>query len=164
VPPTYRERLRIEGFALAVCGLAGTVILLAFAREEATAGPLSSVIQLAIVAVLLLTVAPIFAHRWMHRAVELGSRGEGSAGEPTPLWQLPFIVAGLTVAFGLAVGWDAGLRVTGGCLLVGLAQAGLLERVVAREERRREVRFLRVPGSSLFTGTKLGTVPWPPHS
>ena len=51
--------------------------------------------------------------------------------------------------------WDAGLRVTGGCMLVGLAQAVLLERLVAADERRRGRRYVRMPGSSLL-GTKLG--------
>ena len=161
--PTYRERLRIEGLTLAACGLAGIALLLATAREEATSGPLSTAVQLVLVAALMVTVAPAFTRRWMAEAVDLGPDGAQSAGEPTPLWQLPLIVAGLTLAFGLTVGWDAGLRVTGGCLLVGLAQGVLLERIVAREERRRGSRFLRVPGSSLFTGTKLGSVAWPPR-
>lgn len=164
MPPTYRERLRLEGLALAACGLAGTAALLVLVPDEATVGPLTTAVQLAVVAVLMTTVAPIFARRWMEQAVELDPDGQGAAGEPTPLWQLPLIVAGLALAFGLAVGWEAGLRVTGGCLVVGLAQGVLLERLVAREERRRDVRFLRVPGSSLFTGTKLGTVPWPPRT
>ena len=62
--------------------------------------------------------------------------GQVGTGEPTPLWQLPVIVAGLTGLAGGLAGWDAGVRVTGGCLLVGLAQAVLLERLVAARERR----------------------------
>ena len=81
---------------------------------------------------------------------------EPGTGEPTPPWQLALIVAALTLGFGFLAGWDAGLRIGGGCVVVGLAQAVLFERIVAREERRRGARFERVPGSSLFTGTKLG--------
>ena len=53
--------------------------------------------------------------------------GEELTGEPTPLWKPPLVLIVLASAFvvpgelGLgAVGWDAGLRITGGCLLVGL--------------------------------------------
>lgn len=45
---------------------------------------------------------------------------------------------------------------TGGCLLVGLAQAVLLERVVAARERREDMRFVRLPGSRIVRGTRLG--------
>jgi len=88
------------------------------------------------------------------------------AEEPTPLWQLPLIVAGLSAAVALPrwtdlpgsrlAGYDAALRVTAGCLLVGLAQAVLLERVVARAEARHGWRYVRIPGSRLVRGTRLG--------
>jgi hypothetical protein len=101
----------------------------------------------------------------MDRAEELRAGEEGS-GEPTPLWMMPPIVAGLAAAFVLlpetglpasgAAGWDAGLRVTGGCLIVGLAQALGLERTVAADEARRGRHYLRVKGSRLLGGTKLG--------
>ena len=53
--------------------------------------------------------------------------------------------------------WDAGLRVTAGsaCWL-GLTQAGLMAPLVAREERRSGRRFVRLPGSRLGRGTRLG--------
>ena len=152
---TYRQRLRREGAALAGCGAVTAAILL-LATEEALDGPASTVIQLALVALLLAVAAPLTTRRALAAAVPLAEPG---AGEPTPLWQLPLIAAGLTVAFGVPVGWDAGLRVAGGCVLVGLAQAVLIERLVAAEERRSGRRFFRVPGSSLFTGTKLGSPP-----
>ena len=44
-------------------------------------------------------------------------------------------------------------------MIVGLAQAVLFERMVAREKARGSGRFFRLPGSSLFTGTKLGRAP-----
>jgi len=89
-------------------------------------------------------------------ALEAGALG---TGEPTPLWQLLLIVGALTLTFGFVVGWDAALRIGGGCVLVGVAQALLFGWLVAREEARDRRRFYRVAGSSLFTGTKLGTVP-----
>lgn len=154
--PAYRDRLRLEGLTLAGCGAAGAVVLLGF-MDEATAGPASTILQLAAVAVLMAVAGPLAIRRAMAaaRPVDPGA----SAGEPTPLWQLPLIVAGLTLAVGLPAGWDAGLRVAGGCVIVGLAQAVLIERLVAAEERRGGGRFVRVPGSSLFTGTKLGRLP-----
>ena len=67
-------------------------------------------------------------------------------------------MAGLTLAFGFGAGWAAGLRIGGGCVVVGLAQAVLFERLVAARERRVRRSFVRVAGSSLFTGTKLGVL------
>lgn len=124
--------------------------------DAATRAPLSTVVQLAAVALLMATLGARSVRRSMQRAAAVGEPG---GGEPTPLWQLPLIVAALTLAFGFAVGWDAGLRIGGGCLIVGLAQAVLFEQMVAREEARGGGRFFRRPGSSLFTGTKLGRVP-----
>jgi hypothetical protein len=101
----------------------------------------------------------------MDRAEELPPGEEGD-GEPTPLWMLPPIMAGLAAVFVLlprtglpassAAGWDAALRVTGGCVLVGTAQAVLFERTVAKDEERRGRRYVRIPGSRLLGGTKLG--------
>jgi hypothetical protein len=87
------------------------------------------------------------------------------SGEPTPLWQLPLIVAGLAATFvGLQevndrAGWDAALRITGGCTLVGLAQALVLERIVAADEERQGRVYFRRPGSRILRGTKLGFRP-----
>jgi hypothetical protein len=53
-------------------------------------------------------------------------------------------------------GWDAGLRITAGCMIVGLAQGLRFERIVAKDERERGRRYLRVKGSHLLSGTKLG--------
>ena len=81
-----------------------------------------------------------------------------SRGEPTPLWHIIAIVVGLTLIAGLVAGWDAGLRVTAGCALVGLTQAGLLAALVRRDERTRERTYYRVRGSRILRGTRLGYV------
>lgn len=151
--PSYRERLTLEGSVLAASGLAGSVALLAFvpdARENAG----STIGQLAFVLVVCAALGSNLARRWTERAEPAA---QGVSGDPTPLWQLPLITAGLALAVSLPTGsWDAGLRVTGGCLLVGLTQAVLMARLVGRDERRRGRRYVRLPGSSLFTGTRLG--------
>lgn len=155
-PPGYRDRLRVEGATLAACGALGSVVLLV-ATAQAVRGPWSTIGQLAVVAILLAVLGPWATRRAMHAAQPIGpDAAAAGTGEPTPLWQLPVIVAVLSIPFGLLVGWDAALRVTGGCVLVGLTQALLLERLVAARERREGVRFVRMPGSRILVGTKLG--------
>lgn len=159
VPPTYRERLRIEGVTLAGFGALDCVLLLAL-TSQARRWPLSTVGQLAIVAVLVGWLGPRSVRRAVQRAGVLEPGKEGS-GEPTPLWQLPLIVAGLTLLVGLPAGWDAGLRIGGGCVIVGLGQAVLMERVMAAEEARRGRRYVRIKGSRILRGTRLGWTPRP---
>jgi hypothetical protein len=123
------------------------------------------VLQLAALLLLLGTFGSRMVRRWMHDAEELAPGGEGS-GEPTPLWMLPPIVAGLAAVFVLlpetglpasgAAGWDAGLRVTAGSAMVGLAQALLFEHLVAAGEQSDGRRYVRIKGSRLLGGTKLG--------
>ncbi len=158
--PSYRARLRIEGSALAVCGLLGSLALL-LVDDRTTDDPLSTGLQLAVVVALLAWFGP----RSVHKAVaQARSASEiEPTGEPTPLWHLPLVVAGLGTPFLLLGAWDAGLRVTGGCLLVGLAQAVLLERVVARHERAEQRIYVRAPGSRLLRGTRLAWAPAQPH-
>lgn len=158
-PPTYRQRLRLEGATLAAWGAISAVAVLALA-DGAGDNSASTVIQLGVVAALMATIGVWSVNRSMERATELDP-GRGGTGEPTPLWQLPLIVAALTLAFGFGVGWDAALRIGGGCVIVGLAQAVLFERLVAVREARSSTQFHRVVGSSLLTGTKLGAVPRP---
>ena len=164
MPPTYRERLRAEGLTLAACGAAGSIGLLTFKTEQATRWPWNTIGQLAVVAGLLGWLGPRAVRKSMAGAHELTAGREGS-GEPTPLWQMPVIVAGLTAslvaleAVNSRAGWDAGLRITGGCTLVGLAQALLLERLVAADEAERGRTYVRFKGSRLGRGTKLGFVP-----
>ncbi len=155
--PGYRARLRLEGAALAACGALSAIIVLVFA-DGATDQPLSTILQLLAVAALMATLGTRSVRRSLAAARPIDPAQPGT-GEPTPVWQLALIVAGLTVAFGFGAGWDAGLRIGGGCIVVGLAQALLFERIVAREEAHRGLRFHRVAGSSLFTGTRLGTAP-----
>jgi hypothetical protein len=166
-PPSYRERLRTEGLALAACGALASVAMVVFVPQSRR-WPLNTVAQLAVVAALLEGFGTRKVRRWMHDADELEPGEEGS-GEPTPLWMLPPIVASLAAVFVLLpetglpasdrAGWDAALRITGGCTLVGLVQALRYGGIVAKEESRSGRRFIRVKGSHLWSGTKLGWVP-----
>ena len=164
--PSYRERLRVEGLALAACGVAASGALVAFVPESRR-WPLNTVAQLAVVAALLEGIGTRKTRRWMDEAEEL-TPGEEGSGEPTPLWMLPPIMISLAAFFVLLpetglpgsdrAGWDAGLRITAGCAVVGLFQGVRWAGVVATEERERGRRYLRVKGSHLWSGTKLGWV------
>src|SRR4051812_39664605 len=164
MPPSYRERLRVEGFSLAACGAAGSIALVAFVPASRR-WPLNTLAQLAAVAVLLEALGTRQVRRSLAAAHAIAPGEEGS-GEPTPLWMLPPIVAGLAALLVLLpetglpasdrAGWDAALRITGGCTLVGLAQALRFTRVVEEDERKRGRRYLRVKGSHLWSGTTLG--------
>lgn len=155
VPPalTYRRRLRTEGLALAASGAVGSIVLV-LADDRTTGNAASTLAQLAVVVVLLATLGP----RSVRRAIA-GAHPDGdpvrATGEPTPLWQLPLVVATLATPFVLAGSWDAGLRVTAGCALVGLAQATLLAGLVAADERRTGRAYARAPGSRILRGTRL---------
>ena len=159
--PTYRERLRLEGGVLAVAGaLASAVLLAAVPRSSERAG--STIGQLVLVLALLVVLGPRSIGRSVVGARPLRS-GEAPTGEPTALWKPPLVLLALTAVFVVpgelgvgAAGWDGGLRITGGCLLVGLAQALLLERVVAADEARTGRSYVRLPGWSPIRGTKLG--------
>ena len=153
--PSYRERLTVEGGVLAASGLVGSAVLVAFVDQSRDA-PRSTVVQLVVVAALCIVLGPFFAKRWMQRAQPIDHTEAG--GEPTPLWQLPLITGGLALVVALPPPhlWDAALRVTGGCLLVGLMQAGVMAGLVAADERRRGRRYVRLPGSRILRGTKLG--------
>jgi hypothetical protein len=162
MPPSYRERLRVEGLALAALGAVGSAALVAFVPESRRRPP-STIGQLIALAVLLEWLGTRSVRRSIDEARELDEPG---TGEPTPLWMLPPIVAGLAAAFialpetGLPfsdlAGADAGLRITGGCVVVGLAQGLRWERLVADAERTSGRRYFRVAGSHLWSGTKLG--------
>jgi hypothetical protein len=156
-PWTYRARLRREGSVLAACGAIGSAFLL-LAVEAARENPWSSVVQLAILAAALAVLGPRAVRRWSAQALPVPAGAPGS-GEPTPLWQLPLICAGLALLVGAPTGaWDAALRVTAGCVIVGLTQAVLLDRVAAREERRLGGSLVRIAGSRLLKGTKLAVL------
>jgi hypothetical protein len=154
VPPTYRQRLRIEGLALALSGAIGTIGLLALSAE-AKRDPLNTGGQLAVVALLLAWLGPRSV-RHAVTASEPHSQRDLGSGEPTQVWLLPLIVVALAAAAGLLFGWDAAVRVTGGCVLVGITQSLVLERMVAAEERETGRRYFRTAGSRILRGTRLG--------
>lgn len=150
---TYRARLRTEGFALAACGAVGSLALL-LADARTTQDPQSTVGQLGLVLVLLVVLGPLFVRRAL-----AGSRPDVAAttltGEPTPLWHLPLVVVALAAPLVALGAWDAGLRVTGGCVFVGVAQALLLARIVRADERATGRTYVRAPGSRIVRGTRL---------
>jgi len=112
--PSYRERLTLEGGLLAASGLVGSAALLAFV-EGSRENPLSTGGQLAFVAGLCAWLGPRSARRWTDRAESIGEdEASRVSGDPTPLWQLPAITAGLSAGVALLPPhmWDAALRVT----------------------------------------------------
>src|SRR4051794_37556656 len=153
-PPSYRERLRTEGFALAAIGAGSSAALIAFVPESRR-WPLNTIGQLVVVVGLLEGLGTRKIRRWLRDADEIPPGQEGS-GEPTPLWMLPPIVASLAAVFVLLpetglpgsekAGWDAGLRITGGCMLVGLAQGIRWAGIVGSDEANTKRRYLRVKG------------------
>jgi hypothetical protein len=161
IPPTYRERLRIEGLVLAGAGALACAVLLA-GIPEASERVSSTIGQLVFVALLLAVLAPLITRRSIADAQPVQA-GEPVTGNPTALWKPPLVVLVLMAVFVVpgelgvtAVGWDAGLRIAGGCVLVGLAQALLIERIVAADEKRTGRSYVRVGGWSVTRGTKLG--------
>ncbi len=156
IAPAYRSRLQLEGAVLAACGVIGTVVLLA-AASGSTQDPASTAIQEVIVAVLLLCFGPRGVRRSIAQSGPLDGDAVGS-GEPTPLWHIAAIVVALTLIAGLVAGWDAGLRVTIGCTLVGLTQAILLATLVSADEHTTQRTYYRVKGSRILRGTRLGYV------
>jgi hypothetical protein len=169
--PTYRERLRVEGLTLAAAGVAGSALLLA-TQEQAKRATQSTAIQLGMLAAGLTLLGPRSTAKALDNADRIWLRRIGD-GEPTPLWHVPIpmiagtifvakIVKPLNRKLGLprrlarAAGWDAGLRVTAGAAMLGLYQALVIERQVARAEAARHRTYYRRPGSRLGSGTVLG--------
>ncbi len=160
-PPTYRRRLRLEGTVLAAAGALASAALLAFA-DEATERAASTALQIAFVAAVLAVAGPFYVRRWLAAAQPIAPDAQ-LTGQPTALWKPPLVVVVLTALFVVpgelgvgAVGWDAGLRITLGCMLVGLVQALLVERLVASDEARNGRSYIRIPGSRATSGTNLG--------
>jgi len=160
-PPTYRERLRVEGGVLAASGALASALLLVFVSESGDRAG-STIGQIVFVAIVLAVLGPLSVRRWLAAARSVAPSAE-LTGQPTPLWMPPLVVVVLVGVFVVpgevgvgAVGWDAGLRITLGCLLVGLTQALLLAPIVAADEARNGRRYLRLPGSRAIGGTKLG--------
>ena len=160
-PPSYRERLRLEGAVLAGAGAVASAVLIA-GVDAARSRSESTMAQIAGLVVLVAVLGPLAVRRWIARAQPV-AEGEELTGEPTALWLPVLVLVALVALFvvpgelGLgAAGWDAGLRITLGCLVVGLAQAVLIERLVAADEARTGRRYVRLPGSRALGGTKLG--------
>ena len=146
---------------LAASGALASVLLLTLVAE-ATERAASTALQIAFVAVLLAIAGPLYVRRWLAAAQPVAD-GAGLTGQPTALWKPPLVVVVLTALFVMpgelgigAVGWDAGLRITLGCTLVGLAQALLVERLVASDEARQGRSYVRLSGSRATSGTNLG--------
>jgi hypothetical protein len=156
-PPAYRARLRLEGIVLVACGAIGTIVLLV-ASSKSTQNLGSAGIQWLVVAALLLWFGPRGVRRSVGKSDELHADAIGS-GEPTPLWHIAAIVIVLTLIAGLALGWNGGLRVTVGCMLVGATQALILAPMVNSNERTTRRTYYRVKGSRILRGTRLGYVP-----
>ncbi|MEA2143488.1 MAG: hypothetical protein QOI64_1918 [Solirubrobacteraceae bacterium] len=160
-PPTYRQRLRLEGTMLAASGGLAGVLLLAFV-DEASERAASTALQISFVAAVLAVAGPFYVRRWLSAAQPVAPGAE-LTGQPTALWKPPLVVMVLIALFVVpgelgigAVGWDAGLRIALACMLVGLAQALLVERLVASDEARHGRRYIRLPGSRATSGTNLG--------
>src|SRR3954453_13682151 len=161
--PTYRERLRTEGASLAACGAAGSVGLWCLAPSSRR-WPYNTLGQLAVTSALTHHFGTRSVRKSMDAAVEAQPGGEGT-GEPTPLWQIPLIMLGLASFFALLrntslpgaerAGLDASLRVTGGCVVTGVMQAVVYEKLVPADETARGRRYFRGAGSKLIGGTKL---------
>jgi hypothetical protein len=155
VPPSYRQRLRLEGWWLVACGVVGSGLLLG-TTEQSKRMPWNTVIQVAAAGGIAVALGRRGTRKALDEAVDRPAEELGS-GEPTPLWMHPLIVAGLALAFrgvretGLPAsdlaGWDASLRITAGAAAVGLVQALVLERMVAAEEQSSGRTFYRYKGS-----------------
>jgi len=63
-----------------------------------------------------------------------------------------------TVLAGELGGWDAGLRVTAGSLLVGAFQSVALGHAVASRQRASGRTYYRIASSRILRGTRLGYV------
>jgi hypothetical protein len=166
VPAAYATRLRLEGGVLAASGLAASAALLARAPQSRRR-PASTVVQVAFVAGAMGVRGPASVERWMAAADRVDA--VDASGEPTPLHHVPVpMLAGIALVKGAEslggplrtltrhAGWDAALRVTAGCAVIGAAQALLLARTVAAAEAREGRTYYRLPGSRLGTGTRLG--------
>ncbi len=166
MPAAYATRLRLEGGVLAAAGLGASVALVARV-PQARRGPVSTIGQVALVAVGMAVRGPRAVTIWMAAAEPVD--GVQLTGEPTPLTHVPvpMVLGALTVKGLEAVGgplrpltrragWDAALRVTAGSAVVGAAQALALARTVAAAEAREGRTYFRLPGSRLGTGTRLG--------
>ncbi len=157
VPPSYRDRLRAEGLALAA-GAALTAAILLVGASESRAGLTRTLIVVAVALLLVAWLGPRSVHLALGRATQLFTPDLGS-GEPRALWQFPALVAVATVIVAKFAGAGNGLRLDLILLLIGLCQAFVLERIVAVNEGQARRRYFRVEGSKMLGATRLGYVP-----
>lgn len=156
MPPSYRERLRLEGLTLAGTSALATLILLIVASGS-HAGIGTTLIVLLLAFLLIAWLAPRSVHVAVRRASQLFTPELGT-GEPRAPWQLVLIVAAATAVVSKLAGTPMGLRLTLILLLLGLAQAFILERIVAVHEGQSRRRYYRVEGTKMFGATRLGFV------
>ncbi len=156
LPPSYRDRLRAEGLALAASAALAAVILLAVAAE-ARGGVARTLIVAGVALLLVAWLGPRSVHLALRHATQLFTPDLGS-GVPRALWQLPVLVAVATVLVAKLAGAANGLRLDLILLLIGLCQAFVLERIVAVNEGQARRRYFRVAGSRMFGATRLGYV------
>lgn len=166
MPAAYVTRLRLEGGVLAAVGIAASVAL-AVKVPQARRWPHSTAGQVGLLVAGLALRGPKSVEAWMAAAERVDA--VQTTGEPTPLWHVPApMITGALLFKGLELiggplrpltakaGWDASLRVTAGSAVVGLSQALLLARTVAAAEAREGRTYVRLPGSRLGSGTRLG--------
>ena len=156
MPPSYRERLRIEGLALAGSAALATLVLLAEAAAART-GIGTTLIVLGVALLLIAWLAPRSVHLALGHATQLFTPDLGR-GEPRPPWQLVLIVVVSTLVVAKLGGGAMGLRLALILLMLGLAQAFVLERIVAVNEGQSRRRYFRVEGSRMLGATRLGYV------
>lgn len=154
MPPSYRQRLRVEGLALAAsAGVAVAVLLIAVAGSRA--GLSRTLIVFAVALLLIAWLGPRSVHLALARAKQIFTPDPGN-GQPRALWQLPTLVAVVTIIVTKLAGAANGLRLTLVLVLLGLCQAFVLERIVAVNESQSRRRYFRVEGSRMFGATRLG--------
>lgn len=156
MPPSYRERLRAEGLALAISAALAALILIV-AVTGARAGLARTLIVLAVALLLVAWLGPRSVHLALGRATQLFTPDIGG-GEPRALWQFPALVAVVTAVVAKLAGAGNGLRLDLILLLIGLCQAFVLERIVAVNEGQTRRRYFRTEGSRLLGVTRVGFV------
>lgn len=156
MPPSYRERLRVEGLALAA-GAALAALILLITVTGSRSSLTRTLIIVAVVLLLLAWLGPRSVHLALGRATQLFTPDLGG-GAPRAPWQLLMLVAAATAIVARLGGGANGLRLDLILLLVGLCQAFVLERIVAVNEGQTRRRYFRVEGSRMFGATRIGFV------
>lgn len=156
MPPSYRERLRAEGLALATSAALAALVLV-IVVSGAGAGLARTLIVAAVALLVVAWLGPRSVHLALGRATQLFTPDIGG-GEPRALWQFPALVAVMTAVVAKFAGAGNGLRLDLILLLLGLCQAFVLERIVAVNESQTRRRYFRVEGSKMLGATRVGFV------